>query len=362
MRKKLTLNSLLFILWLASFLFATPSWSTPQSKGFRFPSFKVTYFQFKPNRRYYRRIFDFAKIIGKEPIILFYFLPDHAPSITELKVFAAASKIFKGKIRFFCVTKAQTRREARKAYRKLKKLKISLPVLLDQKGLLAYVMLTRRVPAYALINRSGYLKLAGAGSLVEKINPSQTVMDLLKLLAQGKDFPFIEALGYTPNPYDLIGKKAPNFKAELELLSTAQPHRSPHYKWTTTHFELAHFIKKNRRPILLIYWSITCPHCRRVVPLVGQLERKYRSVFKMIGILDAPKKYRKLIIEFMKHYGLTFKLLSQKEMNFPLRYRVMKVPSFFLLDKNGIIRAFRIGGSKNVEKDLLELLSHLPAR
>lgn len=315
----------------------------PTKQGFRFPSFKVMTFQYKPKRRYYRTIFDFATVIGKKPVLLFYFLPNHEHSITEFKAFAAAAKLFKDKIHFFAVTKAQTNKEARVAYKKVKELKIEVPVLLDQKGLLAFVMLTRRVPAYALFSKTGYLRLAGASSLTERVNPDLTLLSALKRVSLGKKIPFIRATGYSPNPYNLIGKAAPTFKAPHVLKK-----ESLSLKETL----------KAKKPVLVVFWSITCPHCRMTIPYLDQYMRKKSSLRVISLVLGVNDKRRKMVKKFVKDKSLSMTILEDPKSKFAQAYRVMKVPTLYLVDTKGTIRNVRIGGGKKIGELIDQMLQH----
>ena len=317
-----------------------------KGNGFRFPSFKVTYFQYKQKQKYYRKVFNFASVIGKKPVVMFYFLPQHAPSITELKVFAATSKVFKDSVQFFAVTKAQTRKEAQAAYKKMKELKIDIPVLLDEKGLMAYVMLTRRVPSYAVVTRSGYLRLARASQLTETIAPGVSLLQFITKVSKGKEPPFARALGYSPNPYDLIGKKAPSLTGKYALKDGKG--------------SLSGMLKK-KKPALVVFWSVTCPHCQATLPPLCKYAKK-KKAFDMLGVVRTDKKQLKNMLKALvkKHTPMqAMTMLSPEKPTSTAEYRVMSVPTLFLVDTKGVIRAVNVGGGKHIQPIIDRMLESL---
>lgn len=313
-------------------------------EGFRFPPIKAPYFQYQQGKAFQQKTFQFKTIVGKQAFVLFYFLPQHPHSITELKAYAMAAKLLKGRVQFMAVTKAQTPEEGKKAYAKMKELNISLPVILDQKGLMAYVMLTRRVPSYAVVTKTGYLRLARAGQLSERVSPHQTLLNVLMDVAQGKDIPFIRAPGYSPNPYNFIHKPAPLFKAPYALKNGT--------------FSLGNALKNNKLK-LLVFWSITCPHCQKTVPLLERYAKTKRAELQTVSIVIAPnKKLKDKLKTFVEKHKIQSTLLNDVKGKIFTSYRIMTVPTLYFLGAKGSVQAVYLGGGKNIGKVIDTLLSN----
>jgi thiol-disulfide isomerase/thioredoxin len=315
-------------------------------RGFKFPPIKVPYVHYEGKAKMAKKVYNFTKLIGKKPFVMFYFLPTHKASLTELKAYAAASKIFGNKIQFFAATKATNVDEAKAAFNKMKELNIRLPVLLDEKGLVAYVMLTRRVPAYAMVTKSGRFTLGRAGSLTEKIDAKNTLLGLITRVAAGEEVDFTIAPGYSPNPYNLIGKKALDFNAPGVFNK-----KSVRFK---------HYIKKDKRPVVLAFWSITCPHCQKTMPVLAKFANSNKKRFRLLtmAVIHKPE-YKKMAKVYFKKHKLSFSLLNDKKGKTFNDYRIMTVPTLFVIDPSGVIRNAHLGGGEKVDKALLPMLAEL---
>lgn len=334
---------------------ASPTKATAKKKkkpGFKFPAHvshfqKVPYFQYKSGATFQKKTFSFQSVVGKKPFVMFYFLPNAKPTLTELKAYATASKIFAGKVQFFAVTKGTTKDDVAKAWKKIKELKVQIPVLLDEKGLLAYVMLTRRVPAYAVVTKKGFVTLARGGALTEKINPKDTLLGLISRVAAGEETPFVVAPGYSPNPYNLVGKKAKMFKA----VNALGPDK----------MDLQEYVKQDKRPVLLAFWSVTCPHCQKTMPLLQKYANTNKKRMRMVTMAVIHKAdYKAKLQTYLKKHKLTFKVYNDPKGKVFNSYKIMTVPTLFLLDSQGVIRnAVLGGGGKKPGKVLDQLLKQM---
>lgn len=312
-------------------------------RGFKFPPIKVPYVQYDGKAKMAKKVYNFKKLVGKKPFVMFYFLPSHKSSVTELRAYAAASKIFGNKIQFFAATKATNVSEAKAAYKKMKELNVRLPLLLDEKGLVAYVMLTRRVPAYAMVTKSGRFTLGRASALTEKVDANNTLLGMITRVAAGEEIDFTIAPGYSPNPFNLIGKKAIDFKAAGVF--------------DNKKFHFSSYVKKDKRPVVLAFWSITCPHCQKTMPVLQKFAKENEKRFRLMtmAVIHKPE-YKKMAKVYFKKHKLNFPLLNDKKGKTFTDYRIMTVPSLFLIDRDGVIRNALLGGGTKVDKALLPML------
>lgn len=319
------------------------------SKGFRFPSFQVPSLQLS-SKKATQKMFNFADVIGKQAIVLLYFMPGHEASETELKALAAASVLLKGTL-VMGMTKASKKEEIQKAKAFVEKNGIALPILLDEKGLLAYVTLTRHVPSYAGITKSGYLRLSNASALTETIGPHQTTLRYLKSLAAHEDVPFLRAPGYSPNPYDLIGKKAPPFK-------------SSHLHAGTGEIAIPEGLSKEK-PTLLVFWASGCPHCQKTLPPLDKYAKEKKAKFDLLTLVNADDEgRRKALKEFVDSTSLGCKILSDDKGKVSDMYLIMMVPTMFFVDTQGVIRFVYSGGGEKIGDTLERLMAPFlsPAR
>ncbi|MCK6511333.1 TlpA family protein disulfide reductase [Myxococcota bacterium] len=318
-------------------------------KGFRFPPFKVKYIQASsPKAKPYLKDFNFTDVIGKIPIVMIYFLPGHKGSETELQAAHAASNLpmFKDKIRFFAITKVNSQKEVKQAFTRLQQLKITLPVLVDDsRGLLAYVTLTRHVPSYSIVTTKGYLRLSNASSLTETVRPHTTLFQLLQQVAANVEIPYTRAPGASPNPLDLIGKKAPNYQSQPIL-----PNTTPSPALTPP-----------KLPTLLVFWSVGCPHCRTTLPPLDQYAQKNQHRFRLITYVQADDDLRKDMLKtFHAEQKLQCPILADPKGEISARYQILTVPTFVLIGPDGLVRAMHAGGGKKIGESIERMLQQPP--
>ena len=111
--------------------------------------------------------------------------------------------------------------------------------------------------------------------------------------------------------------------------------------------------------VLLDFWSINCPPCRRAVPHLVTLYEKYKGKgFVALGISFDRKEMERLR-EFVEKYSVTYPILLGT-MDVARAYGVRSIPSLFVLDKDGHVRLHRIGFNvqigQEIEKTIKELI------
>ncbi|MCM8791697.1 MAG: TlpA family protein disulfide reductase [Candidatus Omnitrophica bacterium] len=98
--------------------------------------------------------------------------------------------------------------------------------------------------------------------------------------------------------------------------------------------ELSDF--KNK-PLLLFFWTIRCPHCRRALFLLNQIYPELEdSNIEILGINIEESADK--IKRFLKDYPLTFKILLDSDGKVARIYRVIGVPTYILIDKEGKVK------------------------
>ncbi len=118
-------------------------------------------------------------------------------------------------------------------------------------------------------------------------------------------------------------------------------------------------LKEYRGKVVLIdFWSITCPPCRRAVPHLVSLYEKYKSQgFVALGV-SFDRKDMEGLKAFVEKYSVTYPVLLGN-MDVARAYGVRSIPSMFLLDKQGRIRLHRIGFNEEIGNEIEEKLQTL---
>jgi DsbE subfamily thiol:disulfide oxidoreductase len=127
-----------------------------------------------------------------------------------------------------------------------------------------------------------------------------------------------------------IGKPAPEF-ALADLEGTRRPlaaHRG--------------------KVVLLDFWATWCGPCRREMPIIQQLHERYgKKGLVVYGVnCSEPASRAKT---FMNKYGYRFPTLLDRNGEVQGSFQVTAIPTVFVVDRNGLIRAHLIGGRSESE-------------
>lgn len=264
-----------------------------------------------------------AKWFGK-PIALLYWKANDAKSETELKAFQALSSLptYKDKVIFASALKATNDAEQKAAIKRARELKVTVPVILDNNQINSYLEAWFEFPRYGLIDKEGHIRIWHCAHLNETVGPNMTYMGALKLAAEGKAIPTMRGSTKLKSTHILVGQKLPDVGLDGEDL-----------KPTTMSKYL------NKRPILVAFWSVTCPHCRQVIPAVGKYWLARKGNLDMVAITRAPSDMlRNMIKDLWKEKGYKWPVPYAPENSTLSYFNIVKVPTVILADKDGIIR------------------------
>ncbi|MCS7059572.1 MAG: TlpA disulfide reductase family protein [Anaerolineae bacterium] len=91
------------------------------------------------------------------------------------------------------------------------------------------------------------------------------------------------------------------------------------------------------RPVLINFWASWCPPCREETPdLVAAYEQlqDINAVFIGIGTNDDTEKLK----QFAQEYAVPYLIVEDPLGDVSRQYRVLGMPTTFLVDKDGILR------------------------
>ncbi len=145
------------------------------------------------------------------------------------------------------------------------------------------------------------------------------------------------------------------FLISLTLLNSAQANDK---QWLEK-LDLAQYENK---VVYLDFWASWCGPCRKSFPWLNAMQEKYKDKgLVVIGInLDTDIETAK---QFLKKTPASFTLFSDPEGTLAEKYKLIGMPSSFVLDGNGEVRHRHVGFKKSstqeYEKSLASLLSEL---
>ncbi|WP_219845864.1 TlpA family protein disulfide reductase [Maribrevibacterium harenarium] len=94
--------------------------------------------------------------------------------------------------------------------------------------------------------------------------------------------------------------------------------------------------------VLLDFWASWCGPCRESFPWMNQMERKYQDQgFKVVAVnLDQDAA---LVTPFLNDFPANFTVLLDTNFSMPEAFGVIGMPTSYLLDRQGRIRATHVG-------------------
>ncbi|MGH7456121.1 MAG: peroxiredoxin family protein [bacterium] len=154
-------------------------------------------------------------------------------------------------------------------------------------------------------------------------------------------FAIILTLFSQPLPNNLVGKKAVEFT--LPDVSGGE-------------VTLQSFRGK---VVLLNFWATWCGPCREELPELDRVQEKFRKRGLAVVAVTVDNELEN-IRGFLKKYDLDLQALWDRRKKVADAYKVEKMPSSYLIDRNGVIRFVHLGYNaeelKHIEAEIDEML------
>lgn len=119
----------------------------------------------------------------------------------------------------------------------------------------------------------------------------------------------------------MIGKKAENFK----LMSISKKE-----------FTLDELV--GSRGAMIFFWATWCPHCRNQISVLNESKQAIESNGVKIIVIDSGENAAK-VEKYLNKNGITMDVLLDQDSYVTSKYKVVGFPTFFFVNKNGIIKA-----------------------
>lgn len=149
-------------------------------------------------------------------------------------------------------------------------------------------------------------------------------------LRNKKELSYIAELKMEERPTLSLGDMAPEFEAKRLDGST---------------FRVADY--RGKKAVLIDFWATWCAPCVDEIPTIKRIAETYRNQgLEVVGIsLDREEK---ALRDFVKREKLSYVQVFEKEKarTITKSYGVWAIPSVFLIDKNGVINALKLRGTR----------------
>ena len=110
--------------------------------------------------------------------------------------------------------------------------------------------------------------------------------------------------------------------------------------------------------VMLNFWATWCPPCRREMP---SMENLYKIIDKNkidIAAVNIQEK-KKTVSDFVSKNNYTFPVLVDEEGKAASIYQIRSIPTTFIIDKKGYIRAMITGSIEWDEKEIISIFNKL---
>ncbi len=275
---------------------------------------------------------DLSSYISKKVIVLFFWVPSAEKSVKELEKLQKIYNDFqKEQVVFFSITRGKED-EISLIRTVLKERNIKIPTLLDPSFEAAKTFRMSSIPEIFLIDQVGILRVAGVQEVDSALREyeGKSFKELLIMARNGEKLPVYKEV-YPVE--DLIGNKPPDICTE-DIKGNKQC--------------LEKIIKKKN--IILVFWDITCPHCKKELPLLAKYykENKTNKNLEMFGITRLPHEdFKTQFNDFIKENEIDFPIIFDKDGQFSKAYKITAIPVFIIVDKSGLIKFVKVGYDEN---------------
>ncbi len=265
------------------------------------------------------------------PYVLCFFVAGRSEDGDELEYLRDMLKNKKFRdYEMIMITRGKDDREKTLARDFMKKRNIKGTLLFDSKSLVARRLGTLQFPSFFIVDGDGALQSIGLNSVNSTLR-KRTFEEFLAMVADGKTIPFIDMIPMNEASKEanaLIGKKAPDFGIPDQ---NGEMHSLSDYRG------------KN---LILMYWGLDCPHCRRELPKMENFYKNNEAGYnvKILSVTrtgnDANKKrLKELIMQNM----LTFPVLEDAAGKVMVDYGVKFVPAIYFINEKGVVVDFLSG-------------------
>ncbi|MDO3679058.1 TlpA family protein disulfide reductase [Paenibacillus ehimensis] len=112
------------------------------------------------------------------------------------------------------------------------------------------------------------------------------------------------------------------------------------------------------KPLIVNFWASWCGPCKEEAPALVRLYERYKDRVELVAVNITAKDRIESVQAFASAYGLPFPVLLDERAETAQAYRIVPIPTTYLIDRNGMI-ADKITGAADdaaLEKKITALL------
>lgn len=144
-------------------------------------------------------------------------------------------------------------------------------------------------------------------------------------------------------------------KSEVKLIEVGK--KAPDFNLETIDGGKILLSRLKGKPVLLDFWATWCGPCRKALPHTQELDHKYGDRMHVITV--NLKEDNEKVQKFLEENKYEFHVVMDREGKTATSYGVSGIPTFILIDKDGVVRFAQAGLSPEAAKKLEALIEEL---
>ena len=117
---------------------------------------------------------------------------------------------------------------------------------------------------------------------------------------------------------------------------------APDFRVTTLDGQVLQLSDFRGQPVWISFWATWCPPCRAENPDIQATYEKYKDQGLVIVALSIGES-TDTVRNYVARTGLTYTIGLDQGTDIAAQYRIVGIPTHFFVDRDGIIREWRIG-------------------
>ncbi|MFC5649679.1 TlpA family protein disulfide reductase [Paenibacillus solisilvae] len=111
------------------------------------------------------------------------------------------------------------------------------------------------------------------------------------------------------------------------------------------------------KPLVVNFWASWCVECQEEASVLKQIHDKYNSQFDLYSVNVTMKDSIAEVRKFVNHYDLNYPILLDSNSDAAVAYRVVLVPTTFLIEKKGLLKeAIHVLPPDQLEAKIVDLI------
>jgi peroxiredoxin len=133
---------------------------------------------------------------------------------------------------------------------------------------------------------------------------------------------------------------------------------APEFQLRTLDGQVVSLSDYKGRPVWISFWASWCPPCRAENPDIDEMYQKYKDQ-GLVVLAPAIGEDSGTVAGYVKRTDLTFTVGVDETTELAANYRIVGIPTHFFIDRDGVLRVWRIGSmsTKTMEKNIEKIMS-----